>query len=96
MAQTPETYQRALVAVREVVNAWDPIGLIEIGAPDDEYDPESSDLVRLVLHRQPIDQKAVDDVWTRWFGDTYRLAGSAESASLAADLARLQTAFADG
>lgn len=95
MVQTPQTYERVVVAVRQVVNAWDPLGLIAIGAPDDEYDAEVSDLARMVIRQKAIDQVSVDDVWHRWFGDSYRHAGSAESASFTADLARLQAALAD-
>jgi hypothetical protein len=79
------------------VNTWGPIGLIEIAAPDDEYDHEIADLARRVIHCQRIAQQAVDAIWIRWFGDVnYGLAGSAESASFAATLGRLQVAFANG
>ncbi len=79
------------------MNQWDPIGLIAGGAPEDEYDPETTDLVRMVIHRDPIDQQAVDGVWIRWFGgDTYGRAGSKESEAFTASLRRLQAEFADG
>lgn len=34
------------MAARAVVNAEDPIGLLGVDAPEDEYDPEVMDLVK--------------------------------------------------
>ncbi len=34
----PDTVDRPVTALRELLNAWDPIGIIEHGAPHDEYD----------------------------------------------------------
>lgn len=33
-----DTSDRPVTALRELLNAWDPIGVIEHGAPYDEYD----------------------------------------------------------
>jgi hypothetical protein len=66
-----QKYDDAYAAIRALVNAADPIGLIQGGAPEDEYDPEVNDLVRLVLRADAFDEEDVDAVWTRWFGDTY-------------------------
>lgn len=50
---------------RAVVNRVDPVHLIAIGAPDDEYDPEVRDLIRLT---QPVSPADVADVFAAWFG----------------------------
>lgn len=34
----PDAAGRPVTAVRAILNAWDPIGVIEHGAPPDEYD----------------------------------------------------------
>ncbi len=42
-----------------------PIGLVEIGMPSNEYEPEVTDLMR---RRQPSPAE-VRDVFVRWFGE---------------------------
>lgn len=93
MVRSSERYDRAFVATRAIVNEHDLIALLEMGAPEDEYDPEVTDLVRLVLREEPIDEEAVDEVWVRWFGDNYRMSGTDALASLTNDLRSLQTEF---
>lgn len=53
------------LAVRAVVNNEDPVGLIAMGAPDDEYEPEIEDLIKW---REPATPEAVGEVFLRWFG----------------------------
>lgn len=53
------------LAVRAVVNEVDPVGLIEMGAPDDEYDSEVEDLIKW---REPVTADRVAEVFTKWFG----------------------------
>jgi hypothetical protein len=90
-----QKYDDAYAAIRVLVNEADPIGLIEGGAPEDEYDLEVNDLVRLVLRADPFEQKDVDAVWVRWFGDTYRTARTTKrSRALTAALRELQSRFA--
>ena len=43
-----DAYQRQLLVVREILNRHDPMGLVEIGCPDDEYDPEIAGVLRAV------------------------------------------------
>ena len=59
-------YKAELRQVRAIVNAVDPIGLIAMGAPEDEYDPEVADLVRLRGH---VRADEVVQVFVRWFGE---------------------------
>jgi hypothetical protein len=53
------------LAVRAVVNREDPVGLLVIGAPANEYDPEVRDLTKW---RQPATAGDVRAVFLRWFG----------------------------
>jgi len=48
----------------------DPLGLIAIGAPDDEYDPEVSTILpRLREAKAAVDvQRIVHEEFVRWFG----------------------------
>jgi len=82
-------YDKAWVEVKRVVAAADPIGLLAGGAPDDEYDPEVTDLVRLVLGPSEITRDRVDAVWTRWFGQEYSLGGTAHN--MAGELALIRS-----
>lgn len=50
------------------MNDLDPEGLIALEAPEDEYDPEVSDLVDLILGGRPVSGRAVSEIWIRWFG----------------------------
>jgi hypothetical protein len=54
------------LAVRTVVNREDPVGLMHLGAPEDEYDPEVADLVKW---RKAITAEQVSAVFLRWFGE---------------------------
>lgn len=69
MPRRSHKYDEAYAAVRRVVNEHDPEGLLEMGAPEDEYDPEVTDLVRLVLRGDSLDPRDVIATWARWFGE---------------------------
>lgn len=92
MARRSKRYDDALAAVRHVVNKHDPEGLLELGAPRDEYDPEVSDLVRLVLREAPPNEVEIIEVWNRWFGDVRNLRGSVGQ-GMVADLCFLHERF---
>ena len=78
-------------AVRAVLNKHDPEGLLAIGAPDDEYDPESEDFARLLRDGQPISHEVVVEVWGKWFGATgFTRADGPEIDALATDLDSLR------
>jgi hypothetical protein len=53
------------LAVRLIVNREDPAGLLCLGAPEDEYDPEVADLIKW---RQAVTAEQVAAVFLRWFG----------------------------
>jgi hypothetical protein len=54
------------LAVRTVVNREDPVGLMRLGAPEDEYDPEVADLIKW---RKAVTAEQVSAVFLRWFGE---------------------------
>ncbi|MEU6715771.1 hypothetical protein ABZ897_30265 [Nonomuraea sp. NPDC046802] len=60
---------QAAAAVRALINRYDPEGLLGMGAPEDEYDPEVGDLTTLVCGREEITADAVGSIWNRWFND---------------------------
>lgn len=53
------------LAARAVVNEVDPVGLIDMGSPDDEYDAEVANLIKW---REPVTPERVAEVFIRWFG----------------------------
>ena len=89
-----DKYQSAFGDVRAVIDRLDPIGLLASGAPDDEYDPQVTDLVRLVLRPAPLGEAQVDEVWRRWFGDDYSAVGTSELARQVNELRTLQRRYA--
>ena len=56
--------------VSRLLREADPIGLIAMGAPDDEYDPEVSTILpRLREANAAVDvQRIVHEEFVRWFG----------------------------
>lgn len=56
-------------AVTGCLNRHDLLGVLDLGAPADEYDPEMEDFVRLVSAGETITAEVVAGVWHKWFGD---------------------------
>ena len=54
------------LAVRTVVNREDPVGLLCLGAPEDEYDSEVADLIKWP---EAVTAEQVKAVFLRWFGE---------------------------
>jgi hypothetical protein len=57
------------ISVKEVIDEWDPIGLLSMRCPDDEYDPEIRDIVRLLSDIKSVDELAggINKVFIKWF-----------------------------
>jgi hypothetical protein len=57
-------------AVERAINDADPIGLLEGGAPADEYGPEIGTIVPRVMNAQSVDEIAavLYEEFVRWFG----------------------------
>lgn len=57
------------IVVKGVIDEWDPIGLLGMGSPEDEYDPEIRDIVRLLSSIKSVDELAerINRVFIKWF-----------------------------
>lgn len=55
------------LAARTVVNREDPVGLLGVGGPEDEYEPEIRDLIKW---RKAVTAEQVSAVFLRWFGES--------------------------
>jgi hypothetical protein len=67
-----EPHYRTLVAsVERAINDSDPIGLLEGGAPSDEYNPEIGTIVSRVVKAQSVDEvtAALHEEFLRCFGE---------------------------
>ena len=60
-----------IAAVERAINDADPIGLLQGGAPADEYGSEIGTIVRRVVNAQSVDEIAavLHEEFVRWFGD---------------------------
>lgn len=92
---TPE-HARLRAAITERLNAHDLLGVLDLGAPEDEYDPEMEDFAVLMATGTPITAEVVATVWHKWFGDSFgETTGEPEPptagmTALAADLQAVQ------
>lgn len=82
-------------AITKCLNSHDLLGVLDLGAPADEYAPETEDFARLIAAGEPITAEVVAGVWHKWFGDP---AGqpAPPSPGMAALAADLQTAAKAG
>ena len=64
-------YHTLVAAVERAINDTDPIGLLEGGAPLDEYSPELGMILPRVVNAQSVDEVTVvlHEEFLRWFGD---------------------------
>ena len=64
-------YQSFVVAVERAIADSDPIGLLEGGAPADEYGPEIGTIVPRVLNAQSVEEvtSVLHQEFLGWFGD---------------------------
>jgi hypothetical protein len=60
-----------VAAIERAINEADPIGLLEIGAPTDEYGPEIGTIVPRMPSAQQLDDviDVLHQEFLRWFGD---------------------------
>ncbi len=63
-------YKALATAVERAINDADPIGLLEGGAPVDEYSPEIGTIVPRVGNAQSVDEitAVLHEEFVRWFG----------------------------
>lgn len=64
-------YQSLVAAVARAIDDADPIGLLEGGAPADEYGPEIGTIVPKVVNAQSVEEitTVLHEEFLRWFGD---------------------------
>jgi hypothetical protein len=64
-------YQALVTAVERAINDSDPIGLLEGGAPADEYGPEIGTIVPRVVNARSADEVTamLHEEFLRWFGE---------------------------
>src|SRR5687768_11861270 len=88
MDTTTGDYARLREAVTSHLNVHDLLGVLDLGAPADEYEPEMEDFVRLIAEGMSITPEVVAGVWHKWFGDPSGQPGppSSEMEALAIDL----------
>lgn len=83
-------------AITERLNAHDLLGVMDHGAPGDEYDSEMKDFAALIEAGATITPEVVATVWHEWFGDSRGNTDgepeppTAKMAALAADLQSLR------
>jgi len=67
--ETP--HQSLVAAVERAIDDADPIGLLEGGAPADEYAPEIGTIGPRVLNARSVEEVAtvLHEEFVRWFGD---------------------------
>lgn len=91
---TPE-YARLRNAITERLNAHDLAGVLDLGAPDTEYDPEMEDFAALITAGGPISPEVIATVWHKWSGEPSdeRDAPTSGMEALATDLQAIQNGF---
>jgi hypothetical protein len=96
MDTSTQDHTRLREAVTACLNDHDPLGILDLGAPADEYDSEMEDVVRLLAAGTPVTPDVVAAVWHKSFGDSPEVPGqqTAELCALAVDLQAL-SALAD-
>ncbi|WP_078410766.1 DUF1871 family protein [Priestia abyssalis] len=59
--------------VKEVIDEWDPLNLLAIHCPDDEYDGEIGDIVKLLPNVKSVDELSlgIHKVFVKWFGEDF-------------------------
>lgn len=88
----PPDHDALHAALRAVIDRRDPEGLLALGAPPDEYAPETGDFARLHTGGGSFTPDTVTVVWERWFGAGSGFVSRASRAELEAFAADLEAA----
>jgi hypothetical protein len=85
-------YRRLRAEVTTCLNAHDLLGVLDVGAPADEYDLETEDFTRLIAKGELITPEVVAAVWHKWFGESSEEPGQPTTGmtALAVDLAAIR------
>lgn len=84
--------------LRAILNYYDPVDLIRVGAPEDEYENELSTILpRLSEASDPSDvQHVLHEEFFRWFGEGITMFNYAEFEPVAADVWAAWVRFSKG
>lgn len=57
--------------LKQIINKNDPFGLLRMGAPENEYEPEVNSILKRLKKQQSEDEvkNIVLEEFTRWFGE---------------------------
>ena len=60
--------------IREVINQWDPIGLLELNPIEDEYDTEVREIEKALESSLDVDSlaEAIKASFEKWFTDDFQ------------------------
>ncbi|MFF2317381.1 hypothetical protein ACFVTE_14035 [Arthrobacter sp. NPDC058097] len=96
MSTRTRGYSQLREAVTACLNRHDLLGVLDLGAPADEYDPEAEDFACIIAKGEPITADVVAAVWHKWFGEPSEHPGppTIGMAALAVDLRDVQQAYA--
>ena len=63
-------HEMLVKAVERAINEADPIGLLELGAPSDEYAPEIGTIIPRLVNARDVDEvtAVLHEEFVRWFG----------------------------
>lgn len=61
--------------IKRVINEWDPIGLLAMECPEDEYHPEIADIAKRLKEIHSVEEAArmIKQVFLEWFGEEVKL-----------------------
>lgn len=73
--QVREEYEMEKVLlnkIRKILNKHDPMGLIRMGAPEDEYNPEVEEIMDVARKSHDVDEfiDYVHEIFINWFTET--------------------------
>ena len=68
MPRAAHTHALLRARILDVLNRWDPEGLLAMEAPEDEYEPEARSFAALLDQGVTITPEIVRQVWEEWFG----------------------------
>jgi hypothetical protein len=91
-------YATLFAEVRRILNRHDPVGLIRMGMPEDEYEPEVGTILpRLREAARPQDvQRLLHEEFQHWFGSDTSMSGYEEFASAASEVWEALERFREG
>lgn len=74
--------------IKAVIDKWDPVGLLALGCPEDEYTPEAAEIAKLTAPSPSTDELAegIRRVFTEYFGEDVFRCSAEDCRRAAADI----------